>query len=68
MMLDELIERLWELSRAYGEQEVKMLTQKDAYSWDDHNIDEVIYDSDERAVVIVGKDKTESHERECKDK
>ena len=68
MMLNELIERLWELSRAFGEQEVKMLTQKDAYSWDDHYIDEVIYDSDDRAVVIVGKDKTKSQDTESQDK
>lgn len=66
MMLDELIERLCELKRAYGEQEVKLLTQKDAWSWDEHNIDEVYFSGDDRAVVIEGKDKTES--RECKDK
>ena len=58
MMLSELIERLCELKRAYGEQKVKLLTQKDAYSWDDHNIDEVIYNGEE--IVIVGKDKTEN--------
>lgn len=55
MTIDELIERLYELKRAYGEQEVKLLTQKDAYSWDDHDIDEVIYNGDE--IVIVGTDK-----------
>ena len=60
MMLNELIERLCDLSRAYGEQEVKLstFTQKDKYSWWDYNIGEVIYDSNDRAVVIVGKDKT----------
>ena len=37
------------------EQEIELLTQKDAYSWDDHDIDEVIYNRDE--IVIVGTDK-----------
>lgn len=60
MMLDELIERLWELKRAYGEQEVKLLTQKDAWSWVEHDIDEVSYDGDK--IVIEGKDKTKSKE------
>ena len=64
MMLDELIERLWELKRAYGEQEVKLLTQKDAWSWDEHDIDDtgVYFSGDDRAVVIEGKDKTKSKE------
>ena len=64
MMLDELIERLWELKRAYGEQEVKLLTQKDAWSWDEHDIDGtgVYFSEDDRAVVIEGKDKTKSKE------
>ena len=58
MMLDELIESLWELKRAYGEQEVKLLTQKDARSMTEHDIDEVYFSEDDRAVVIEGKDKT----------
>lgn len=64
MMLDELIERLCELKRAYGEQEVKLLTQKDAWSWDEHGIDGtgVYFSGDDRAVVIEGKDKTKSKE------
>ena len=64
MMLDELIERLCELKRAYGKQEVKLLTQKDAWSWDEHDIDDtgVYFSGDDRAVVIEGKDKTKSKE------
>lgn len=60
MMLNELIERLCDLSREYGQQEVKLLTQKDKYSWRDYNIGEVIYNVDDRAVVIVGKGKTKA--------
>jgi hypothetical protein len=56
MMIDDLIEKLCELKREFGEQEVKLFTQKDAWFWDDHDIGEV-YLSEDGKIVIQGKEK-----------
>lgn len=72
MMIDELIEKLYELKREHGDQEIKLFTQNIDQSWHDHNfeaweahdVDEV-YFSDELyfckggAIVIQGKENTE---------
>ena len=55
MMIDELIEKLCELRREFGEQEVELYTQEHNRFWDEHGIDEV-YFSEDGKIVIWGKD------------
>lgn len=61
MMIDDLIEKLYELKREYGDREVELFTQKDAWFWDDHDISEV-YFSEDGKIVIQGKEKTGGEE------
>lgn len=61
MMIDELIEKLYELKKEFGEQEVELYTQERNRFWDEHDIDEV-YFSEEGKIVIEGKRKTECEE------
>ena len=61
MMIDELIEKLYELKKEFGDLEVELFTQKDAWFWDDHDVGEV-YLSEDGKIVIQGKEKTGSGE------
>lgn len=58
MKLDKLIEKLKELKKEHGNLEVILWTQKDAWTYDEHDIAEVCHDGDE-SIVIAGEDKTE---------
>lgn len=60
MLIDDLIEKLYELKKEYGNLEVILWTHKDAWSYDDHDIAEVYHDGYE--IVIEGKEKTEGKE------
>ena len=59
MLINDLIERLYELKREYGSQEVTLYTQRDAWSWEEYDIDEVCHDDGDNLIVIQGKRKTE---------
>lgn len=58
MLIDELIEKLYEIKRAYGSQEVTLYTQRDAWSYEEYEVDEVYHDNEDNVIVIQGKDKT----------
>lgn len=58
MLIDDLIEKLYELKREYGNKEVILYTQRDAWSWDDHNVEDVYYAESDHAIIIQGEDKT----------
>ncbi len=66
-----LLKKLYELKREYGDQEVKLFTQNIDQSWHDHNfeawedkeVDEVnfsdeLYFCEGGAIVIQGKENT----------
>lgn len=61
MMIDELIEKLYELRREYGDREVKLFTSfmrfEDRF-WDDYEVDEVYFSEDDGKIVIQGKENT----------
>jgi hypothetical protein len=58
MLIDDLIEKLHDLKREYGNLEVILYTQKDAWFWDDHTVEDVYYAEDDNAILIQGEDKT----------
>ena len=61
MLIDELIEKLYEIKREYGSQEVTLYTQRDAWSYEEYEVDEVdevYHDNEDNVIVIQGKDKT----------
>lgn len=65
MKIDELIEKLKELKDVVGNLEVILWTQRDAWSYDEHEIDEVYYAKDgfydtKNVIAIQGKDKHEN--------
>lgn len=62
MMIDELIEKLYELRREFGDREVELYTQERNRGWDDHDIDEVCFSEEDGKIVIEGKRKTECEE------
>ena len=65
MLIDDLIEKLKELKKEHGNLEVILWTQKDAWSYDEHDIAEVYLDEDPDEVsmiVIQGGDKTGSED------
>lgn len=62
MMIDELIEKLCELRREFGEQEVELYTQEHNRFWDEHGIDEVYLSEYDGKIVIEGKRKMECEE------
>lgn len=68
MLISDLIEELYELKRANGNLEVKLLTQRDAWSWEEYDIHKV-YCSDhtytkDYAIFIEGEDLTTEEEDE----
>lgn len=63
MKLDDLIEKLYELKKEYGNLEVILFTQSDAWSYDEHDIAGAYRDDeDDNLIVIEGKEKTEGKE------
>lgn len=61
MKVDELIEKLNKLKEEYGNLEVELITQRDAWSDDDYNIDDVyiMVTKDKRSMIVIeGEDKT----------
>lgn len=62
MMIDDLIEKLYELKREYGNKEVILYTQRDAWSWDDHTVEDIYYAEDDGKIIIQGEDKTENED------
>lgn len=62
MLIDDLIEKLYELKREYGNKEVILYTQRDAWSWDDHNVEDIYYAEDDGKIIIQGEDKTENED------
>lgn len=65
MKLDDLITKLKELKDKHGNLKVILWTQKDAWSYDEHDIAEVYLDEDPDEVsmiVIQGRDKTQSED------
>lgn len=63
MRIDDLIEKLYELKKEYGNLEVILYTQSDAWSYDEHDIAGVYRDDeDDNLIVIEGKEKTEGKE------
>ena len=61
MLIDDLIEKLYELKKEYGSQEVTLYTQRDAWSWEEYNVDEVYHDDEDNLIVIQGKGKTQEY-------
>ena len=57
MLIDDLIEKLYELKKEYGNLKVILWAQQDEWYWNDHDIAEVYHDGD-ALIVIQGKDKT----------
>lgn len=63
MKLDDLIEKLYELKKEYGNLEVILWTQRNAWSYDMHKIDMIYQDNADNLIVIQGKEKkTEDQE------
>lgn len=63
MMIDDLIEKLYELKKEYGEREVILYTQMDLWLWDVERIEKVYYTEEDGKIVIQGKGKkTEDQE------
>ena len=61
MKVDELIEKLNKLKEEYGNLEVELITQRDAWSDEDYNIDDVyiMVTKDKRNMIVIeGEDKT----------
>ena len=61
MKVDELIEKLNKLKEEYGNLEVELITQRDAWSDEDYNIDDVyiMVTKDKRSMIVIeGEDKT----------
>lgn len=58
MLIDDFIKKLLKLEERYGNVKVELFTQKDAWSWDEHDIDEIFYKLN-KVVVIKGKEKGE---------
>ena len=56
MLIDDLIKQLLKLEEKYGNVEIELFTQTDAWSWDEHDIDEVFYKLN-KVIVIMGKEK-----------
>lgn len=71
MLVDDLIEKLYENKRRNGNLEVKLYTRRDAWSWEQYDI-EKIYCSDDTytgdyAIIIEGEDRRwDSKEEENK--
>lgn len=61
MLIDDLIEKLYELKREYGSQEVALYTQINAWAWKEYNIDEAYYDNRNNLIVIQGEGKTQEY-------
>lgn len=68
MLINDLIERLHELKREYGSQEVTLYTQRDAWSWEEYDVDKVYHDDGDNLIVIGGKEKTGGKEWNPKEK
>lgn len=61
MKVDDLIEKLNKLKEEYGNLEVELITQRDAWSDEDYNIDDVyiMVTKDKRSMIVIeGEDKT----------
>lgn len=61
MKVDELIEKLNKLKEEYGNLEVELITQRDAWSDEDYNIDDIyimVTKNKRNLIVIEGEDKT----------
>lgn len=61
MKIDELIEKLNKLKEEYGNLEVELITQRDAWSDEDYNIDDVyiMITKEKRSMAVIeGEDKT----------
>ena len=61
MKVDELIEKLNKFKEEYGNLEVELITQRDAWSDEDYNIDDIyimITKNKRSMIVIEGEDKT----------
>ena len=59
--VDDLIEKLNKLKEEYGNLEVELITQRDAWSDEDYNIDDVyiMVTKDKRSMIVIeGEDKT----------
>lgn len=67
MLIDELIEKLHELKREYGSQEVTLYTQRDAWLWEEYNVGEIYHDDGDNVIVIQGKGKTQEYSNEYSD-
>lgn len=68
MLVDDLIEELYELKRRNGNLEVKLFTQRDAWSWEQYDVHKV-YCSDntytkDYAIIIEGVDMTAKEEED----
>ena len=66
MLIDDLIEKLYELKKEYGNKEVILWTQRDPWSYDEHEIDKVYYTENgfwdtKDIIAIQGKDKTQDY-------
>lgn len=64
MTIDELIEKLYELKREFGDREVKLFTSFMRYDdrfWDEYDIDEVYFgfSEDDGKIIIQGKETQE---------
>lgn len=67
MLIDDLIEKLKELKKEYGNKEVVLWTQRDAWSYDEHEIDKVYFTENgfynsRNVIAIEGKDHDGSNE------
>lgn len=62
MKLDDLIEKLYELKKEYGNLEVILWTERNAWSYDMHKIDMIYHDNADNLIVIQGEEKTEGKE------
>lgn len=62
MLIEDLIEKLYEFKKEYGNLEVILFTQRDAWSYDMHKIDMLYQDNADNLIVIQGEEKTEGKE------